>query len=361
MEINTPQTNIPTATNTTPPPTTNSTTPGMSPIVPVGAKIIAVLFYIVSIFLIAGGIMLFALSSTGAQFLGNFGVTAGVVPGILDVLWGILSFFAGRGLWTGQKWGKLLAVTISALYIIFGVITIFTLGSTSYISLIINIVIILYLLLNKNIHTALASTKPLGKAILLPILAIIVYAGMEFANLMPKQTAIYQVNQMANQLEQNQNPTVVAPATPQLATPPAAIATSATNGISNGIYTNTNYGFQISVPDGTTYFEDTQSTPKYSLMFDNPQNQSILGFTISPATGDLPSMINEEYSTTPPQQETTTTIAGKQAIHASITADGGTFDAYFLIYNGNFYEIGQGRAITSTQLGTFVQTLKFTK
>jgi cytochrome bd-type quinol oxidase subunit 2 len=106
----------------------------------------------------------------------------------LSIAWGVVSFFAGRGLWNGQQWGRILAITSSVLYIIFGVITMFTLGNFNYFSLVINLVIILYLLLSKDVRTAFASAKPIGTTIILAALAIIIFAFMEYPNLTPKET-----------------------------------------------------------------------------------------------------------------------------------------------------------------------------
>ena len=274
----------------------------------------------------------------------------------------------------------MLAITISALYIIFGVITIFTLGGANYISLAVNLVIILYLLLSKDVRTAFASEKPVTTAIILAVLAVLVYAAMEYPNLTPKQTAmeqaLNQMQQVTNELKKYQTTSQnsgtnlnqtggTTPSQPdanpnQNPVPTPNSGNSNASPISNGIYTNSKYGFQMSVPDGTSYFEDNQSPPTDSFMFINSQQVSIFGITITPATDSLEAMANKTTGFDP-NQTTHTIIGGEQALQCNTNASGPSVFNFYLIHNGNFYELDQGRSLTTSDFTFWLNTFKFTK
>ncbi len=150
------------------------------PTVPAFAKVLSILFYIASIFFIVSGALLTFVSSLAISILSSLG-SASLVSGILYIVWGVLNFIAGRGLWSGKKWGKTLVVTMSGLYILFGITDLFLAGATvtTYISLGINLIIILYLLFSKKVQAAFTGTsKSMG--MILAILAIVVYAGMQY-------------------------------------------------------------------------------------------------------------------------------------------------------------------------------------
>ncbi len=151
--------------------------------VPVVAKIISALYYLVSIFLIFTGIMLIFMGSLSlssfVDFFG-FGFGFGMIPGVLAIVWGLFHFFAGGGLWRGKEWGQVLAVTISGLYIAASIIDLVMLSRANnimtYISITINLSIILYLLFSKSVRIAFSkesSTKT--TVIIVALLAILVY------------------------------------------------------------------------------------------------------------------------------------------------------------------------------------------
>ena len=103
-----------------------------------GIWILAVLCFVVSLGLVAGGIQLFSLAdifrgvgglpladpTTGAA-MGT--VSAGVFCGIglLLIGLGIFSFFVGRGLLKAQKWSKIAEGVVSAIIAIMGILLMF--------------------------------------------------------------------------------------------------------------------------------------------------------------------------------------------------------------------------------------------
>ena len=113
-------------------------------------KTIAILFYLTSILFIFGGILLTFSGGMSLPVLGNFGLIAGVVPGILAVGWGLVNFFAGRGLWRGASWGRALAIVVSGLYIILEIVGMVKGSGVNYLTLVINIAIVVALLMQKR-------------------------------------------------------------------------------------------------------------------------------------------------------------------------------------------------------------------
>jgi hypothetical protein len=163
--------------------------------VPTGSKAIAVLFYLVSIsYIVLGILSIFGLGFI-ASVVGSLGSGSGLIFSVIAMIaWGILSFFAGRGLWSGRQWGRVLAITMSALYIAFGFIDLVRFGGLGigYISLAVYVVIILYLLISKNIRATFQSGTAASTAIILVILAIVVYAAIEYPTLASQQNqALY--------------------------------------------------------------------------------------------------------------------------------------------------------------------------
>ena len=167
---------------------TNSTEVTGSTIVPTGAKIIAILFYIASVAFIVLGIISSFVSSINLQLLG---IGLGLLAGIASIVWGVLNFIAGRGLWSGQQWGKILAIAMSSLYVIFGIINVIETHRANYFSLIVNIVIILYLLISRKVSVAYQSGKLLGISITFVVLAIIAYSIIQYPTITaPVETTI---------------------------------------------------------------------------------------------------------------------------------------------------------------------------
>lgn len=123
--------------------------------VPIAAKIIAILYYIVGVYLILGGILTLISGSMIGFGISIFSLL-GSVGGIIMIALGILFFYGGRGLYQGKNWARIFAIVIASLAIItslLGIIVGSDIGDNVY-SLIFNIAIGSYLLLNGKIKEA---------------------------------------------------------------------------------------------------------------------------------------------------------------------------------------------------------------
>ena len=123
---------------------------------PVGVKILSVLFYIGVILSIIGAIAMFfggaALSLIPEMAL--FGEGLMVVGGIFMLVLAVLYFFIGRGLWKGQNWARIVTIILAALGFIGALSSITTSIGNSIINLIVNGVIIWYLGFSKGAKQA---------------------------------------------------------------------------------------------------------------------------------------------------------------------------------------------------------------
>ena len=129
--------------------------------VPVGVKIISVLYYIGAVVLILLGILLIV----GAGFIGTIlqsipllgalGAGLFIVIAIILIVFAVLSFFLGRGLWKAQKWARIVVIVFSVLGVLFALLAIVQ-GQilNNLLSLIINAVIGGYLLFSKDVKAA---------------------------------------------------------------------------------------------------------------------------------------------------------------------------------------------------------------
>ena len=278
-------------------------------------------------------------------------MVAGIIPAIASIVWGILSFLAGRGLWTGKFWGKSLAVTMSLLYIIFGVISFMQVGSINYISVIINLAIILYLLLSKNVFTSFKSDNTKTFAVILSVLAILVYVGMQYPVIISsgqKST----VNSVMNQNENTTNNTV---------------NTASNNSPqSTKTYTNPTYSFQITIPQDSVVQQNVASSIDTHVVF-LEGNKSFIVMSIvneSPILDTLDDLVNSyTHPDTNSVQKTNTTIAGQPAIHTIITgSDGQVSDDYFILHNNYYlFDISKYPSISSDQFDYTVQSMLFTQ
>ncbi len=101
---------------------------------PLGVTILAVLEFIAAILGFIGGIGLVALGAV-IPFLGAFAAIFGIVV----ILLALIDFIIGYGLWTLKSWAWMLALVFNIINAILNLIFF------DIISLIINIIIILYL------------------------------------------------------------------------------------------------------------------------------------------------------------------------------------------------------------------------
>jgi len=145
--------------------------------VPVGVKIIAVLYYIIAVIFAIFGILLLIVAIFGKTFIENIpipGLTESAGPGfsialllivgvgILLIAFGVLSFFVGKSLWKAKKWARIAAIILAALGVIVVILSLIPGGriKMNISSLIINLVIqgfiIGYLLFSKKVKETFA-------------------------------------------------------------------------------------------------------------------------------------------------------------------------------------------------------------
>ena len=134
-----------------------------SKMVPTGVKIIAVLYYIGMVLEALGGIAMLAggsfIGATIARQVSGLGIIGGavfVLFGLILLALAVLSFFIGRGLWHGKNWARILAIIFGCLGVLSALGNISKGQTSNYLSLIINIVVVLYLWLAKEVKAAFA-------------------------------------------------------------------------------------------------------------------------------------------------------------------------------------------------------------
>ncbi len=102
-------------------------------IMPIGVKVISVLYYIGAAFsflfgllFIVGGAFIGAILGEKLAALGTIGSSVFIILGIAMLGFGVLDIFIGRGLWKGQNWARIAAIVLA----IFGILG----GLTSLVS-----------------------------------------------------------------------------------------------------------------------------------------------------------------------------------------------------------------------------------
>lgn len=348
--------------------------------VPVGAKIIAIIYYIASVALIFAGIMfilaLSFISFLGFSFLNSLtglvvGVS-GVMSGVLILAWGIVNFIAGRGLWTGRQWGKYLAITISALYIVFGVIKIFKFDDGGYvntfISIVLNLFFIFYLLASHAIKSSFqTSTKT--TIIVLPLMAVAIYTPIQVSSF---QSQI-QMREFAKSFQEASKRTDQAIKDSNMDCKfyeyknydEKYLPLNTQSG--NGIYSNLTYNFQINLSQAFTMKEFRGiSYCENSFVFYKPEdttaygNGELIKIAIKPAEGDLKYIFDNEYGIIKSIQKTETQIAGQQALKILMDPNNpnGT-KSYIVIYNRKLFSIFEGQGVTNEIFDAIVASLNF--
>ena len=125
--------------------------------VPIGVKIISVLYYIGAVFELIFGILLFVGAGalkTKIPFLAVLGPFL-IIGGIVLVGLAVLSFFVGMGLWKGQKWSRIVAIIFTALGVLLSIVGMVQGNIASNIfSLVVSAAIGGYLLFSSGVKTA---------------------------------------------------------------------------------------------------------------------------------------------------------------------------------------------------------------
>tara|TARA_Y100000310_G_C20257429_1_gene612020 strand:- start:191 stop:592 length:402 start_codon:yes stop_codon:yes gene_type:complete len=127
--------------------------------VPMGVKVISILYYIGTAFLLVFGL----LAIFGAGFITSllptmvdFTIGPGlfVFVGLVLVAFAVLSYFIARGLWHGKNWARIIVIVFAA----FGLLNAFTTLSQGLAggisSIVINLLIGGYLAFDKNVRKA---------------------------------------------------------------------------------------------------------------------------------------------------------------------------------------------------------------
>ena len=126
--------------------------------VPVGVKIISVLYYIYGAILVLAGIASFfgaGMMSGLAQsipLLGILGAGLIAVIGVVLLVLGFVALAVGFGLWTAKSWARIVAIVLAILGAVMNLVSLvsmITIGSI--LSLIIQVVIAYYLIANKDV------------------------------------------------------------------------------------------------------------------------------------------------------------------------------------------------------------------
>jgi len=130
--------------------------------VPVGAKVISVLYIVVAILVLIGGIMLLVGAGNAASFeslnpiAGLFTTELVALIGTIIIILALVMLFTGISLWKGKNWARIVVIIISVISII-GAIMGMLKGvkvSSEIIRLVINLVIGGYLAFNKSVKKA---------------------------------------------------------------------------------------------------------------------------------------------------------------------------------------------------------------
>jgi len=137
-------------------------TPVVGKQIPVGVKIISVLYYIGAVVMLLLGItMIFGAGFMGSlanqiPFMAILGTGFFIIGAIIIIAFAVLSLFVARGLWKGQKWARIVAIIFAVLGVIGAIINIVSGDFGSIIKLIINGLIGYYLWFVNSVKTAFA-------------------------------------------------------------------------------------------------------------------------------------------------------------------------------------------------------------
>ena len=131
---------------------------------PTGIKVISVLYYIGCGLLAIFAILMFVgsaflgglLATLGSEMLTALGATIFIVLGVVFLLFAVLYFFLGRGLWKLQNWARIVGGILSALAVLSGIMSLIQGTWSVIVSLAINGFIVWYLFFNQEVKNAFA-------------------------------------------------------------------------------------------------------------------------------------------------------------------------------------------------------------
>lgn len=129
--------------------------------VPVGVKIISVLYYIAAVISILFGLLALIGSKVFAPYFSTLWPEVALsgkiaVLGAILIVFAALFFFIARGLWKGQKWARIVAIISAILGLVSAILKIPKIDTRVIANLIIHGLVLGYLLLSKKVRKAFA-------------------------------------------------------------------------------------------------------------------------------------------------------------------------------------------------------------
>ncbi|MAG39366.1 hypothetical protein CMI41_00145 [Candidatus Pacearchaeota archaeon] len=126
---------------------------------PLGVKIISILYYVCSVLAIIGGIIAIGLSGFADSLpydVEYLGIKL-IFGGIFAIIMGIVSFFVAKGLWNLKNWARIVVIIFAALGILdagTGIARGFY--ATGFTGVIVDIIIAAYLIFSEEAKKAFA-------------------------------------------------------------------------------------------------------------------------------------------------------------------------------------------------------------
>jgi|SRR3989344_5716486 len=129
---------------------------------PIGIKILSILFYISGFVELIFGLLLFSgIKNVLNNTVSFTSLISGFITlfGVILLIFGLISIILATGLWKGKNWARIVTLIFTILSII-GILSSILQGKFSnLISLTIEILIVYYLLFNKDVKTFFKSKK----------------------------------------------------------------------------------------------------------------------------------------------------------------------------------------------------------
>ena len=126
---------------------------------PLGVKIISILYYVCSVLAIIGGIIAIGLSGFADSLpydVEYLGIKL-IFGGIFAIIMGIVSFFVAKGLWNLKNWARIVVIIFAALGILdagTGIARGFY--ATGFTGVVVDVIIAAYLIFSEEVKKAFA-------------------------------------------------------------------------------------------------------------------------------------------------------------------------------------------------------------
>ncbi len=131
--------------------------------IPIGVKIISIVYQVAAAFLALVAVMLFVGSGSIVSYfdkipilsiIGTVGAGLFIFAGVMCLIFGILNFFIGRGLWKTKNWARVLVIIFSCIGVIIGLTSLARLSFGGIVQLVISGFIGGYLIFSKEVKKA---------------------------------------------------------------------------------------------------------------------------------------------------------------------------------------------------------------